>query len=398
MHDRVERPRMKRALLPRALRRSVAAALVAIAGCGPAAPATPELLGEHLKRGDAAIAEGRYAQALAAYGHARELAPADPAVQRAMMLARVHLIAESAARISPEAIEDARYEATFLLEKDRARAPVYLTALGNILARQGDIEGAKAKLGEAIAADSSSALAHSALGTILMAKKEDAALAKAQFELALKSRPADLRALVGLGEIELAEGNVARAMEHLEAALRAGDDFDARLSLGNALVRQQKPNDAIPHFQRAAALDPKSAGALSALGQALLSAARPEEAERAFRAALQLQPDVDSAVGLGFALARQRKTEVALSVFEKVLADDPGLPAALYGAASTNEELGQKDRAAELYRRLLALPPRGAAGQMIADLQRTATARLTALTSPAASGSASAGAPPAKPR
>ena len=214
----------------------------------------------------------------------------------------------------------------------------------------------------------------------------------------MSSRPANLRALVGLGEIELAEGNVARAMEHLEAALRAGDDFDARLSLGNALVRQQKPNDAIPHFQRAAALDPKSAGALSALGQALLSAARPEEAERAFRAALQLQPDVDSAVGLGFALARQRKTEAALSVFEKVLVDDPGLPAALYGAASTNEELGQKERAAELYRRLLALPPRGPAGQMIADLQRTATARLTALTAPAASGSAAAGAPPGKPR
>jgi len=380
---------MKREAVIRGARGAIAALSLMIGAC-QASPAAPESLGEHLRRGDAALAEGRYAQALSAYSHARELAPTDQGVQRAMMTARVHLIAESAARISPDAIEDARYEATFLLEKDSARASVYLTALGNILARQGDIEGAKAKLGEAIAADPSSALAHSALGTLLMAKREDAAKAKAQLEMALNSRPANVRALVALGQIELAEGDVARAMDHLEAALRVSDDFDARLALGNALVRQQKPAEAIAHLQRAAEIDPKSAVAFSALGQALLSAGRAEDAERAFRAALQLQPDVESAVALGFALARQKKTDAALNVFQKLLADDPGLPAALYGAGSTSEELGLKERAIEYYRRLVALPPAGPGAKGTAELQRTATGRLDALAPPAASASASA--------
>src|SRR5262245_13809156 len=107
---------MRARSLPRAL-----LAIIVLAACGRA----PDLAQEHMKRGDAALAEGRHEQALAAYGHARELSPTDPGVQRAMMQARVHLLAESAARVGPEALEDARYEAKLLLDIDSARAPVY---------------------------------------------------------------------------------------------------------------------------------------------------------------------------------------------------------------------------------------------------------------------------------
>jgi tetratricopeptide (TPR) repeat protein len=384
-------------MIPDSLARAArVSALVLASALGWACTSTPELALEHLKRGDASLAEGNYAQALAAYGHARELAPSDPGVQRAMIRARVHLIAENAARIGPDAFEDARYEASLLLDTDKTLAPVCLTALGNILARQGDVEGAKAKFAEALKADPTSALAHTALGVVLMSRKEGAAQAKLELELALKVKPADLGALVGLGQLELAEGDVAGAVGHLEAALRVSDSFDARMALGNARVQQQKPGDAAPHFQRAAQLDPKSADAMTALGQALLDAGKPEDAERALRAATQMRPDLGAAIALGFALARQKKAEAALGVFSRVLAEDATAAPALYGAGTMSEELGRTEQAVEYYRRLLAFPPAGPQRQMLMDLQREAQSRVAALAAaqPSASASASATAAP----
>ncbi|MDC3954834.1 tetratricopeptide repeat protein [Polyangium jinanense] len=357
---------------------------------------TPELARQHLAQGDVALEAGRYPQALAAYGHARELAPTDPDVQRALMRARVHLIAESAARIAPEAIDDARYEAQLLLDTDKPRAAVYLTALGNILARQGDAEGAKAKFIEALAIDPASPLAHTALGLVLMSRKEDAARAKSEFQLALKVKPADAGALVGLGQIELAEGDIAGAAEHLEAALRIAESFDARLALGRARAKQQKNVDAILHFQRAAELDPKSADAMGSLGQALLGAGKLEDAERALRAAMQMRPVPETGNALGFALVRQKKAAAALDVFRGVLASDATSAPALLGAGIASEDLGEKEQALGSYQKLLALTPSGPDGRLVADLQRQAQSRVTALSAaPAASASASAGPAPA---
>lgn len=344
---------------------------------------------EHLRRGDAALAEGRYTQALAAYGHARELAPNDADVQRALMRVRAHLAAESAARISPEGVEDARYEAQLLLDTDKARAPVYLTALANVLVRQGDVEGAKVKLADALKADPASALAHTALGVLLMARSETVAQAKGELELALKAKPDHAPALVALGRLELAEGNLPSAVDRLQSALRAGDDFGARMALGRARAQQQRAADAAEQFQRAADLDPRSADALSALGQALLNAGRPDDAERALRSAMQLRADATTMVTLGLSLARQKKLEPALTVFSQVLEQDHVAAGALLGAGMVSEDLGKREQALAYYERLLALQATGRERQMLLDLQREAQSRATALNATSPSPSAS---------
>jgi tetratricopeptide (TPR) repeat protein len=358
----------------------------------------PALAEEHLRRGDAALAEGRYQAALAAYTHARELAPTDAGVQRALMRVRVHMVAENASRLNVESIEDARYEAQLLLDTDKERAPVYLTALGNVLYRQGDVETAKIKLADALKLDPASALAHTALATILMSRKEGAAQAKAELEAALKTKPDHTMALVALGQIKLAEGDFVAAADRLEAALRGGEDFTVRMALGNARAQQQKTAEAIESFQRAVQLDPKSADALAALGQALLNAGRADEAERALRAASQIKPDPATQVALGFALVRQKKLEPALALFTQLLAQEPGAAGALYGAGTASEELGQKEQALSFFQRLLALPQTGRERQMLADIQRDAQTHVAALNaSAAASASASASAPKTPP-
>lgn len=369
---------------PRVITRKpfAAAALLAVVlaiGCQQ----TPQLAMEHLRRGDIALAEGRYAEALSAYSHARELSPTDPSVQRAMMQARVHLIAESAARVTPEAMEDARYEAGLLLDTDKPRAHVYLTALANVLIRQGDAEGAKVKLAEALKANPNSWMAHTSLGLLFIARKEDAPKAKAELELALKAKPDAIFALVAMGQIKLAEGDLPGAVDRLETALRYGDDFDLRMSLGRARMQQQKPGDAVPHFERASRLDPKSPDALFGLGQALLTVGKPEDAERALRAALQMRPDIEGRSALGFALLRQRKLSPALALFGDILAQDPGAPTALYGAGTASEELGRKEQALDYYQRLAALPSGSHDRQMLSDLKRDAEARIAVLSAEA---------------
>lgn len=343
---------------------------------------------DHLKRGDAALAEGRYAAALAAYGHARELAPTDPEVQRAMMRARLHLIAESAGRLSLDAIEDARYEAELLRDTDPSRAHVYLTALANVKVRQGDTEGAKLLLAEALKADPTSWLAHMALGKALMVRKEDAPKAKAELEAALKAKPDAVGALTALGQIKLAEGDTAGAVDKLEAALRSGDDYEVRMALGRARMQEDKPGDAAPHFQRAAQLDPKSADALLALGQALLNMGRAEDAERALRSSIAIRPDAEGTLSLGFALARQKKLDPALALFNQSLTQDPSSARALYGAGAASQELGRREQALDFYRRLMDLPASGPEGRMVSEMQRDARSRIEAL-SPTPDASAS---------
>jgi tetratricopeptide (TPR) repeat protein len=365
----------------------------------PACDRTAAPLAEHLRRGDAALTEGRYARALAAYAHAREIAPTDPAVQRAMMRARAYALADNPTRLALDGLDDAEYEAQLLLDTDKGREAVYLTALANILAREGDVEGARLKLAEALKADPGSVLAHTALGVLWAGKKDGLSQAKAELEAALKTKPDHAGALVVLGQVKLAEGDVAGASERLEAALRAGEDFRARMTLGNVRLQQQKPAEAAEQFQRATALDPRSADALGSLGQSLLDAGKPEEAERALRAATQIRADEPIEVALGFALARQRKLDQALGVFAQVLANDATAAPALYGAATASEGLKKNDQALDLYKRLLALPAEGRDKQLITDLQKDARGRVTALTAAAAppasaSGSAAPGPPP----
>ncbi|MBK8257881.1 MAG: tetratricopeptide repeat protein [Polyangiaceae bacterium] len=367
-------------------------ALVVLATLASACEGEPALLHEHLRRGDQALAEGRYAQAMSAYGHARELAPTSPRVQRAQMWTRVHIMADNPSHASAESLEDIAYEAQILLATENptpARTAVCLAAQGNVLARRGDFDGARTKLGEAVKADSTSPIAHAALGTLLMGKREFAAEAKAELELALKHEPPSVAALLALGQIALGEGDTAGAAARFETALRSQDDPTIRTMLGKARLQQSRHDDAAVQFERATIADPKSADAWSGLGQALLGASRLEEAEQALRTAMSLRADESTAIAYGFTLARLKKSDQALSVFGQVLAQNPGAASALYGAGVSSEDLGRPNQALDYYRRVLALAAAGPQKPLIEELQKESKARLDALQS-----AATASAPP----
>ncbi len=389
---------------PAAIRIAALGVCVAI-GVAAGCDRDPELLGEHLRQGDQALAEGRYSQALSAYGHAHELAPTSARVQRAQMWARVYLMADDPARASPEILDDIAYEAELLRKTepgDKGREAACLAASGNVLARRGDRESARAKLDEAVKTDPASAIAHSALGALLLERREDMEAARASFEKALQLDAGSVRALVGLGQIKLAGGDHAGAAERFEKALERRPDLAACLGLGNARLQQAKHDGAVLAFQRAVALDPRSPDALGSLGQALLGAGRLDEAERALRAAGSLRRDEGTSIALGYTLARLKKSDEALAVFGQVLSFNASAAPALYGAAVASEDLGRVDLALDFYRRVLALPATGAQQPLVAELQKEARGRVTALapapaSSPSASASAGASASAAAP-
>ena len=358
-----------------------AVVVVSLAGCSKG--------GAHLARGDVALAAGRYSEAISAYSHARELAPDSERVQTALMRARAYLVAEQPMRISAETAEDLRYEAALLADTDKARAAVYLTALGNIASRTGNPDAAKAKFDAALKSDPRSVVAHTALGvhylSLGLGQKESAARAREEFDKVVELKPGSPVALVGLAQLAIAEGHLDTAVEKLEAALKVGDDYTARMLLGGARLKQGKNDEAMVQFTRATQLDPRSADAHRSLGQALLSSGKAEEAERALRAAAAIVQDAQTALALGFALQRQKKADQALQQFALVLQASATDPAAMYGAASAFEDLGRKDDALAMYKKLVALPPQpGTGAQLMAQLQQQAAARTEALQAKAA--------------
>lgn len=350
--------------------------MLLVAGCDKPSNA----LDEHMRRGDMAITEGHYAQALSAYAHAHELAPTDARVQRAQMRARVFLLANHPSRVAQEALEDLAYEAALIRDTEPTLAAVCLTALGHVFARRGDLERAKAKLQEAIKADEQSPVPHIALGMVSMNEPGGLATAKIEFELALQRKPDAIGALVGLGQVKLAEGDLVGAIDKLEAAALREDDLSVRLALGTARLRQGKHAEAARELRRALAFDPKNADTQSALGQALLGLGQFDGAEELLTAANQTRRDSSTAIALGYTLVKLEQFDRALAIFGPVLAKDPQVAPALFGAAMALERLGRTPEAMIKYRQLLAIPAEGPQKSAILDLQKEAQGRVNALT------------------
>lgn len=182
----------------------------------------------HLERAERAMSEGRYVDALVAYGHARELSPQDPAVHLGLMKARVALAAAEPGRIGAEAVPDICYEASYLLDVDPAGRVTWLTGLGNALWVDGRIAEARAALEEAVAADPASPHAHTGLGLVLLRLPDRRGAGRAELDTAIGVKPDHMPALLPLAQIALADGDRPRALELARRVLEVRDDKTAR--------------------------------------------------------------------------------------------------------------------------------------------------------------------------
>lgn len=112
-----------------------------------------------------------------------------------------------------------------------------------------------------------------------------------------------------------------------EATLaRNPDSWVAHLNLGTALDEAGRPDEALPHLQRALELKPGFAETLNTLGNVLNRLGRPAEARPLLEQALQLQPRFAAARNaLGVTLMALGQSNAGIASFEQALASNPEL-------------------------------------------------------------------------
>lgn len=163
--------------------------------------------------------------------------------------------------------------------------------------------------------------------------KSDWKAAEAKLDTWLAAHPDDSRALFDAGYVADAQNRLDDAAGLYRRAVEANpQSFEAHLSLGLLLARQNKLTDARPELASATALDPGEAG--------------PATKARAWRALAEIDRGSDATLASNDLL--------------EALKLSPETPADTLLAAILAEQAGQYDAAQAAYRRILAKDPKSA--------------------------------------
>ncbi|HKQ48894.1 MAG TPA: tetratricopeptide repeat protein [Phycisphaerae bacterium] len=129
-------------------------------------------------------------------------------------------------------------------------------------------------------------------------------------------------------------------------------------NMGNALVADGKPRDAIPVFETALQIGGPNATIHFSYGVALAAVSRTDEAIAQYREALLLFPDFAKAHNnLGQLIAGRRDYEEAMEHFQAALRIDSDYAEARYNLALALNAVGRLGESVEHYRRALNLRP-----------------------------------------
>ena len=155
----------------------------------------------------------------------------------------------------------------------------------------------------------------------------------------------------------------AKAYEVFEEILSLQPtDVLALNSLGFEDLNNRRFQQALNYFERALVQTPNSANSHFNVGFLCDELGRTQEAEVAFKAAIDIDSKMDRAwYGLGLVQVRQRKLEDSLVAFKRNTELQSMSPYAWYQMARVHMELNQPDKALEVMRHLKGFEPKVAA-------------------------------------
>lgn len=184
---------------------------------------------------------------------------------------------------------------------------------------------------EAALALEDSASTHVLLGMAQLESGQTPAAVE-QMQAALTLEPNNHQAWQGLGSAYVQQGKLTEAAAAYEKALSIEESALAHEQLALIDVQLGDTEQAITHYQRAAALDPSQVRFQVRLGGLYASQGRLADAETAFRAALATNPDnADAHAGLANTAYRQCRIDLAVQSMSQAAALAPTYRASLVG-------------------------------------------------------------------
>ncbi len=181
-------------------------------------------------------------------------------------------------------------------------------------------------------------------------------LAQLLYREAARLDPSLPSARFNLGRTYLEQGDTARGMDEIQAAIRQHPEFaEAHETLGLAFIEQSQWEDAIRHLTRALDLKPDLALGRNHLGRLYMAQGRLEAAIGEFRQLVAHHPEVAEARhNLAVAYARHGQREHALRQFRAAIRLQPDFQAARLDFAALASDMGRYQEAVDMLKGMLA--------------------------------------------
>jgi Flp pilus assembly protein TadD len=252
--------------------------------------------------------------------------------------------------------------------KKRIPGDVEAAALNDILTAaqeaigEGNFEAAAKDYQDYLAKRPDDAAVHFDLGYAYTAM-QDSADAKSEYERAIALDPKMGVAYQNLGVTLLASDPVAAVAPLEKATELMPTDARSKWLLGIALEGTGKMAEALVEYEAAAKIDGKDADIQNSLGFALLKSGRTDDAAAAFQQALALHPtgasEAQAHRGMAETLIAEKKLDAGAAELETYLEAQPNDADAHVERASALLDLGKDDDALAELDRAAAIGPEG---------------------------------------
>ncbi|MBC8471413.1 MAG: tetratricopeptide repeat protein [Planctomycetes bacterium] len=190
-------------------------------------------------------------------------------------------------------------------------------------------------------------------------KADDFAGAERQCRKSLELNPKNAEANCTLGVALARQGKVDEAIGYFSEAIKLEPGYiDAHYSLGQAMARKGKFNEAIRHFSAVLRFQPDHAEAHGYLGSLLLAGGMLKEATVHLSEAIRLDPNyADAHYNMGQVMYRQGQLDAAIRHLSQAVQLKPDDAQAHYKLALALAQQKQTDQALRHYSKAVSLKP-----------------------------------------
>ena len=171
--------------------------------------------------------------------------------------------------------------------------------------------------------------------------------------------PYKVRPVANLGEALVDQERYDEAIDYLRNVMQImPDSSEIHNNLGSALSMIDDYEGARQHYETALQLKPNSKQANNNMGVLMNEIGRPDEALRYFQAAIEIDPQFDlSHAGMGESLSEMGKSEEAIQYYRTAIRLNPGFVGAYNNLAIELSRQGKTAEAIEIFEKALEIKP-----------------------------------------